>query len=180
MCCSTPGFPVVHRLLDVHQRPTSKLMSVSVVPPTHPLSSPSPAFSLPQPASMCFLVTQLFASGGQSIGASASVSPSSEYSGLISFRIDWFDLLAVQGILKSLLQHHSSKASILRRSAFIAQLLHPYMTWKNYSFDCMGICRWSNPLLFNKLSRFVIAFLPRWWWWCSHSSHVQLLGPHGL
>ena len=73
-------------------------------------------------------MSQFFTSGGQSIGvlASASVSPSSEYSGLSSFRIDWFDLLAVQGTLKSLLQHHSSKASILRHSAFFTvQLSHP-------------------------------------------------------
>ena len=68
---------------------------------------------------------------------SFSISPSSEYSGLISFRIDWFDLLAVQGILKSLLQHYSSKASILRCSAFfIVQLSHPYINyWKNHSSD---------------------------------------------
>ena len=73
---------------------------------------------------------QFFASGGQSIGASAfSISPSNEYSGLIAFRMDWLDLLAVQGTLKSLLQHHSSKASILQHSAFfIVQLSHPYMT----------------------------------------------------
>ena len=83
------------------------------------------------PASVSFPVSQFFASGGQSIGVSASIfiSPSNEYSGLISFRIDWLDLLAVQGTLKSLLQHHSSKASILQHSAFfIVQLSHPYMT----------------------------------------------------
>ena len=72
-------------------------------------------------------MSQLFVSGGQSIRLSASAS--SEHSGLISFRMDWFDLLAVQGTLKSLLQHHSLKASILQRSAFfIIQLSHPYMT----------------------------------------------------
>ena len=72
-------------------------------------------------------MSQFFASGGQSIGVSAS--PSSEYSGLISFRMDWLDLLAVQGTLKSLLQHHSSKASILLHSAFYVVLFsHPYMT----------------------------------------------------
>ena len=76
----------------------------------------------------------LFTSGGQSIGASASVLP---MNGLISFGIDWFDLLAVQGTLKSILQYHSSKASILWRSPFImVLLLHPYMTTeKNHSFD---------------------------------------------
>ena len=75
-------------------------------------------------------MSQLFTSGGQSIGVSASTSsPSNEYSGLISFRVDWLDLPAVQGTLKSLLQHHSSKASIRWHSAFfIVQLSHPYMT----------------------------------------------------
>ena len=80
----------------------------------------------------------VFASGGQSIGSfSFSISPSNEYSGLISLGMDWLALLAVQGTLKSLLQHHSSKTSILRRSAFfIVQLSHPYMNyWKNHSFD---------------------------------------------
>ena len=74
-------------------------------------------------------MNQLFASGGQSIGISAYISPSNEHPGLISFRMDWLDLLAVQGPLKSLLQHHSSKASSLLHSAFfIIQLSHPYMT----------------------------------------------------
>ena len=81
------------------------------------------------PTSGSFPMRQFFASGGQSIGASASVLPMNEYSGLISFRMDWLDLLAVQGTLKSLLQHHSSKASILQLSAFfMVQLSHPYMT----------------------------------------------------
>ena len=83
------------------------------------------------PASGSFPMSQFFTTGGQSIGASAlaSVLPISEYSGLISFRMDWLDLLVIQGTLKSLLQYHSSKALILGRSAFfIVQLLHPYMT----------------------------------------------------
>ena len=78
---------------------------------------------------------------------SFSISPSNEHPGLISFRMDWLDLLAVQGTLKSLLQHHSSKASILQRSAFlIVQLSHPYMHdyWKNNSFDYMDFCQQSN------------------------------------
>ena len=93
---------------------------------------------------------------------SFSISPSNEYSGLISFRIDWFDLLAFQETLKSLLQHHSSKASILWRSAFfMVQLSHPYMTTGSY-----GLTRWTfdgkvMSLLLNRLSRLVIAFLPR-------------------
>ena len=91
------------------------------------------------------------------------ISPSSEYSGLISFRIGWFDLLAVQGTLKSLLQHHSSKVSILRHSAFfMVQLSHPYMT----SGKTIALTRWTfvgkiMSLLFNMLSWWVIAFLPR-------------------
>ena len=92
-----------------------------------------------------------------------SISPSNEYSGLISFRIAWFDLPAVQGTLKSLLQHHSSKASILRCSAFfIVQLSHPYMTTgKNHSFDLTDLSWQSNVSAFYMLSKLVIAFLPR-------------------
>ena len=94
---------------------------------------------------------------------SFSISPSNEYSGLISFRMDWLDFLAVQGTLKSLLQHHSSKASILRHSDFfIVQLSHPYMTTGKTTV----LTRWTfvdkvMSLLFNKLSRLVIALLPR-------------------
>ena len=92
-----------------------------------------------------------------------SISPSNEYSGLISFRMDWLDLLAVQGTLKSLLQHHSSKASILWCSTFfMVQLSHPYMT----TGKSVALTRWNfvgkvMSLLFNMLSRLVIAFLPR-------------------
>ena len=106
-------------------------------------------------------MSQLFTSGGQSIGVSASAS--NEYSGLISFRIDWLNLLAVQGTLKSLLQHHSSEASILQCSAFfIVQLSHPYMT----TGKTIALTRWTfvgkvMSLLFNMLSRLVITFLPR-------------------
>ena len=94
---------------------------------------------------------------------SFNISPSKEYSGLISFRMDWLDLLAVQGTLKSLLQHHTSKASILWCSAFlIVQLSHPYMTTRK----TVALIRWSfvgkvMSLLFNMLSRLVITFLPR-------------------
>ena len=92
-----------------------------------------------------------------------NIGPSNEYSGLISFRIDWFGLLEVQEILKSLLQHHSSKASILWHSTFfIVQLSHPYMT----TGKTMALTRWTfvgkvMSLLFKMLSRLVIAFLPR-------------------
>ena len=94
---------------------------------------------------------------------SFSISPSNEYSELISPRIDWFDLLAVQGTLKSLLQHHSSKASVLRRSAFlIVQLSHPYMTTgKTIALTRRTFVGQVMSLLFNMLSQLVIAFLPR-------------------
>ena len=94
---------------------------------------------------------------------SFSISPSNEYSGLISFRIDWFDLLAVQGTLKSLLQHDSSKASILQCSAFfIIQLSHPYMTTgKTTALTRQTFVSKVMSLLFNMLSRLVIAFLSR-------------------
>ena len=94
---------------------------------------------------------------------SFNISPSNEYSGLISFRINWLDLLAVQGILNSLLQHHSSKASVLQHLAFfIVQLSHPYMT----TGKTIALTRWTfagkvMSLIFNMLSRLVIAFLPR-------------------
>ena len=109
-------------------------------------------------ASGSLLMSQLFTSGGQSMGASAS----NEYSGLISFRIDWFDLLAVKGTLKSLLQHHSCKASILSWSALLVQLSHPYITGceKNHA-DLWLLCGHSDVSAFYTLSRFVITFLPR-------------------
>ena len=94
---------------------------------------------------------------------SFSISPSNKYSGLISFRMDWLNLLAVQGTLKSLLQHHSSKASILRHSAFfIVQLSHPYMTTrKTIALIRQNFVGKVMSLLLNMLSRLVIAFLPR-------------------
>ena len=107
-------------------------------------------------------MSQFFTSDGQSVGVSASAS-SIEYSRLISFRIDRFDPLAVQGTLKSLFQHHSSKASILQHSAFfIVQLSYPYMT----TGKTIALTRWTfvgkvMSLLFNMLSRLVIAFLSR-------------------
>ena len=116
------------------------------------------------PASGSFQMSQLFTSCDPSTGVfSFSISPSNEYSGLISFRMDWLDLLAFQGTLKSLLQHHSSKASILQCSAFfIVQLARPYMT----TGKTIALTRWTfvhkvTSLLFNMLSRLVITFLPR-------------------
>ena len=157
---SRPGLPVHHQL------PTPKPMSIESVMPTNhhilccsllllPLIFPSiRVFSnesvlhirWPKYWSLCF-----------------SISPSNEYSGLISFKIDWLYLLAVQGTLKSLLQHHSSKASVILHSAFfIAQLSHPHMT----TGKTIALTRWTlvgkvMSLLLNILSRLVITFLPR-------------------
>ena len=120
MDCSTPGFSVHHQLLEFTQTHFHSIGDA--IQPSHPLVSFSSCLQS-FPASGSFPVSQLFASDG------FSISPFNEYSGLIFFRIDWFDCLADQGTLKSLLQHHSSKASVLRCSAFfMVQLSHPYMT----------------------------------------------------
>ena len=108
-------------------------------------------------------MSQLFTLSGQVLDFSLNISPSNEHSGLISFRMDWLDLFAAQGPLKSLLQHRSSKASILWRSAFlIVQLSHPYMT----TGKTIGLTKWTfadrvMSLLFNMLSRLIITFFPR-------------------
>ena len=103
-------------------------------------------------------MSQLFASGGQNIGVSSfSISPSNEHPGLISFRMDWLDLLAVHGTLKSLLQHHSSKASILRHSAFFTvQLLHSYMT----TGKTIALTRWTYPLFIGFLLSLPLYLFP--------------------
>ena len=133
----------------------------------HPTTSPSVIPFSPClqsfPASGSFLMNRFYTSGGQSTGASASASVFKEFSGLISFRIDLFDLLAIQGTLKGLFQHHSSKASILRCSAFfIVQLSHPYMT----TGQTIALTLWTfvsqvMSLLLNMLSRLVMTFLSR-------------------
>ena len=120
MNCSTPGFPVLHYLLELAQ--THFHWVGDAIQLSHPLSSPSlPAFNLSQWA-LCIWWPKYWS-------FNFSISPSNDYAGSFSFRIDFFDLLAVPGTLKSLLQHHSSKASFLQHSAFfIVQLSHPYMT----------------------------------------------------
>ena len=133
----------------------------------HPAISSSviPFSSCPQylPASGSFPMSQLFAWGGQSIGVSASASVFLQHKGLISFRVDWLDLLAVQGTLKSLFQHLSSKASIFRRSAlFTVQLWHRYMTTgKTIALTSRTFVGKVMSLLSNTLPRLVITFLPR-------------------
>ena len=162
---SMPGLPVHHQLPEFTQ---THVYSVGdAIQPSHPLSSPSSLCLQSFPALQPFQMSQFFTSGGQNIGVSASAenfsSASSEYSGLIFFRMDWLDLLAVQGILKSLLQHHSSKASIIRCSAFFTvQLSHPYMT----TGKIISLTRWTfvgkvMSLLCNMLSSLVITFFPR-------------------
>ena len=145
MDCSIPGFPVLHNLLELIQ--THVHWAGDAIQPSHPLSSPSPAFNLLGVFSnelawpirwsnyWCF---------------SFSISPSNEHSGLISFKIDWFDLLAVPGTLKSLLQHHSSKASVFWHSAFfMAQLSHPYITTgKTKNQKLLDLCQQSNVSFF--------------------------------
>ena len=155
------GFPVHHQLLELTQTHIHQVGDA--IQPSHPLTCPSPpAFNLSQ-LKVCSSESVLHIRWPEYCCFSFSISPSNEYLGLISFRIDWLNLLAVQGILKSLLQHHSSKASILWRSAFfIVQLAHPYMT----TGKIIVSTRWTfvdkvMSLLFNVLSRLVIAFLPR-------------------
>ena len=160
MRCSRPSFPFHHQLPELAQ-----LMSIESVMPSnhlilcHPLLPPSifPNIRVFSNESALLIRRQKIWS------FSFSINPSNDYSGLISFRNDWLDLLAVQGTFKRLLQHHSSKASILWQSAFfMAQLSHPYMTIGK----TINLTRWILVskvmfLLFNILSRLVIAFIPR-------------------
>ena len=142
-----------------------KLMSIESMMPSHRLTLCCLLLLPPSiPPSIRIFSNEFFASDGQSIGVfSFKISPSNEYSGLISFRTDWLDLLAVQGTLKSLLQHHTSKASILRRSAFFTvQLSHPYITTgKNIALTRWTLVGKVMSLLLNVLSRLLITFLPR-------------------
>ena len=160
MIYSTPGLPIPDQLLGSTQTHVHQVGNA--IQPSLPLSSPSPALNLSQ--------HQVFSNeSALSIrwpkywSFSFNISPSNEHPGLIFFRMNWLGLLAVQGTLKSLLQHHSTKASILRCSAFfIVQLSHPYMT----TGKTIALTRWTFVdkvmfLLFNMLSRLVITFFPR-------------------
>ena len=132
--CSTPGFPVHHQLSESTQTHVHQVGDV--IQPSHPLSSPSPpSFNLCQYQGLSN-ESVLHIRWPKYWSFSFSISPSNEYSGLIFFRMDWLGLLAVQGTLKSLLQHHSSKASILWCSAFfIVQLLSIHDYWNKQSLD---------------------------------------------
>ena len=157
MVYSTSDFPLLHYLLEVAH------WVYDAIPPSHPLSSPSlPAFNLSQHQGLFQWVSSSH-QVAKYWSFSFTISPSNEYSGLNSFKTDWLDLFAVQGILKSLLQHHSSKESILQPSAFfIVQLSHPHMTiGKTIALTKQTIVGKVMPLLFNMLSRLVITFLPR-------------------
>ena len=158
MDCSTPGFPVCHCLLELAQTPVHRVSDT--IQPPHPLLSPSPPV---------FNLSQHWVFFNESVLPirwpkywSFSISLSSEFSGLISFRIDWFDL-AVQETHKSLLQTHVSKASILWRSAlFIVQLSHLFVTTgKTIALTIWTFVGKIMSLLFNTASKFVIVFLPR-------------------
>ena len=156
----TPGFPVLHHLPDL-----LKLKSVEWVMPSNHLLLCCPLLLLPS----MFPNIRVFSNESalrirwpKYWSFSFIISPSSDYSGLISFRVDWFDLLAVQGTLMSLLQHHSLKVSILRCSAFfMVQLSHPYMTTGKTIALTLGTFVNKVMSLLNMLSRFVLAFLPR-------------------
>ena len=161
MDCSMPGFPIHHDLPEFAQTHVHRVGDA--IQPSHPLLSPSPpAFNFSQHQGL-FQWVILHIRQPKYWSFSFSISPSSEYSGLISFRTDWFDLLAVQGTFKSLLQYHSSKASILWCLAFfIVQLSHLYMT----TGKTIALTRWTfvgkvMSLLLNMLSRLVIPFLLR-------------------
>ena len=149
--CSLPGFPVLHCLPEFAQ--TQIHWVGDAIPPFHPLSPPS-ALTLSSEWTLRIRWPKYW---------SFSISASIEYSGWVSFRIDWFDLLAVQGTLKSLLQHHSSKWSILQHSVFfIIQISHPYITTgKNIASTRWTFAGKVISLLFNMLSSLVIGFLPR-------------------
>ena len=158
---SIPGLPVHHQLPEFTQ--THVHWVGDAIQPSHPLSSPSPLPSIFPSIRVFSNEPVLRIRWPKYWSFSFNISPTNEHPELISFRVDWLDLLAVQGTPKSLLQHHSSKASILQHSAFFTvQLSHPYMT----TGKTIALTRWTfvdkvMSLLFNMLSRLVITFLPR-------------------
>ena len=143
MDCSTPGFTVHHQLPEFTQ--THVHWVGDAIQPSHPLSSPSPfTFNISQHQGL-FKWVSSFHQVVQVLEFQLHISPSSEHPGLISFRMDWLDLLAVQGTPKSLLQHHSSKATVLQHSAFFtAQLSHLYLTTGKTIALTIWNCQQSN------------------------------------
>ena len=138
MNCSTPGLPVHHQLPEFTQ--THVHWVGDAIQPSHPLSSPSPPAPNPSQHQSLSNESTLCMRWPKCWSFSFSIIPSKEHPGLISFRMDWLDLLVVQGTLKSLLQHHSSKALILQHSAFFTvQLSHPYMT----TGKTIALTRWT-------------------------------------
>ena len=161
MDCSTPGFPVHNQLPEIAQTHVHRVSDA--IQPLHPLSSPSPPAFNPSQHQGLSSESVLHISWPKFWSFSFSISPSNEYSGLISFMMDWLDLLVVQGTVESLLQYHSSKASIHQHSAFfIVQLSHPYMTiGKTIAWTGRTFVGKVMSLLFNMLSRLVVTFLLR-------------------
>ena len=157
---STPGLPVHHQIPEFTQTHIHRVGDAIQL--SHPLSSPSPP-PIPPSIRLFSNESNLRMWWPKYWSFIFSISPSQEHPGLISFRMDWLDLLAVQGTLKSLLQHHISKASILWCSAFfMAQLSHPYMTiGKTIALTRQTFVGKVMSLLFNVLSKLVITFLPR-------------------
>ena len=168
MDCSMPVFPVHHQLLELTQIHVHWVSDA--IQPSHPLSSPSPTFNLSQHQGLFKWVSSLHRRP-KVLEFQLHHLSFNEYSGLISFRMDWLDLLAIQGTFKSLLQHHSSKTSILPHSAFfIVQLSHAYMTTgKTIALTIQTLVGKVMSLLFNMLSRLVITFLSR-------SKHLLISG----
>ena len=161
MNCSTPGLLVHHQLWEFTQTHVHRVGDA--IQPSHPLSSPSPPAHNPSQHQGLFQGVNSSMGWPKYWSFCFSISPSKEHPGLISFRMDWLDLLAVQGTLKSLLHHHSSKASILQHSAFFkVQLSHTYMTTgKTIALTRQTFVGKVISLLLKMLSRLVITFLPR-------------------
>ena len=161
MNSSTPGLPVHHQLPEFTQTHVHRVDDA--IQPSHPLSSPLLLPPIPPSIRVFSSESTLRMRWPKYCSFSFNIIPSKEHPGLISSRMDWLDLLAVQGTLKSLLQHHSWKESILQHTAFlIVQLSHPYMaTGKTIALTRRTFVDKVLPLLFNMLSRLVITFLPR-------------------
>ena len=181
MNCSTPGLPVHYQLPEITE--THVYWVGDAIQPSHPLSSPSPPAPNPPSIRVFSNESTLHMRWSKYWSFRFSMSLSNEHPGLITFRMDWLDLLEVQGTLKSLLQHHSSKASILQRSAFCTvQLSHPYMTTgKTIAVTRRIFVGKVMSLLLNMLSRlrvpekhlFLLYWLCQSLWLCGSQGTVE-------